>query len=222
MVVSPKFSTFFQNKTLQAIVTVANFTYFGVNVDNRLNFEKFLNNTISRVNGRLITLARIRKLIDTKTSLLIYKQTILPILDYVCVLVNSSTQRKIGKMQPLQNRAIRIILKKTGYICTEDMNKLHDTLGLKLLYVRMKIFMLKIMFKLSLVDENVDLYRPEMQLRTGSKIKMKIPFTDKERVKRSPLYLCNKLWEKLDSETQHLNNVIDFTNKLKTVNLMAL
>ena len=82
--------------------------------------------------------------------------------------------------------------------------------------------MLKIMFKLSLVDENVDLYRPEMQLRTGPKVKMKIPFTDKERVKRSPLYLCNKLWEKLDSETQHLNNVIDFTNKLKNVNLMAL
>ena len=124
-------------ESIKDIVTVANFTYLGVNVDNRLNFEKFLNNTISRVNGRLITFARIRKLIDTKTSLLIYKQTILPILDYACVLVNSSTQRKIGKMQPLQNRAIRIILKKTGYICTEDMNKLHDTLYLYEKYMKL-------------------------------------------------------------------------------------
>ena len=82
--------------------------------------------------------------------------------------------------------------------------------------------MLKIMFKLSLIDENVDMNRPEMQLRTGPKVKMKVAFKDKERVKRSPCYVCNKLWDKLESETQHSHNVIEFTNKLKAVNLMML
>ena len=73
------------------VITVENFTYLGVNVDRNLNFEKFIGNTISKEQGRLITLARVRKLLDLKTSLLIYKQTILPILDYVSILINSSS-----------------------------------------------------------------------------------------------------------------------------------
>ena len=55
---------------------------------------------------RLTTLARLRKVLDQRTTLLIYKQTILPMLDYLSVLVNSSTRRKIVKLQPIQNRAI--------------------------------------------------------------------------------------------------------------------
>ena len=52
--------------------------------------------------------------------------------------------------------------------------------------------MLKIMYKLSLNKEYVDLYHPEGILRTQPKVKMKIDFTDKERVRRSPFYLCNR------------------------------
>ena len=155
-----------------AIGMVENFVYLGVNIDNRLTFEKFINSTISRVNGRLISLARIRKLLDKHTSGLIYKQTILPILDYICILVNSSTQRRIKKLQTLQNRAIRIIEKRTGYISTEDMDELHWKLRLKKLCDRRKMFMLKMMYKLILKEENVNTYRPEVVLRTAPKVKM--------------------------------------------------
>ena len=144
------------------IINVDSFVYLGVTIDKNLNFEKFLNATIGKVNGRLITLARIRKLMDMKTCLLIYKQTILPILDYVSVLVNSSTQRKISKLQPLQNRAVRIIKKLTGYVSTDDMSCLHKELRLKMLKCRRKMFMLKMMYKLSKVEDNIERYRPEM------------------------------------------------------------
>ena len=50
--------------------------------------------------------------------------------------------------------------------------------------------MLKMMYKLSSIEENVNMYRPEMMLRTGPNVKMKIAFTDKERVRQSPYYLC--------------------------------
>ena len=33
-------------------------------------------------------------------------------------------------------------------------------------------------------------------------LKMKVAFTDKERVLRSPYYKCNRLWDNLDVETQ--------------------
>ena len=50
----------------------------------KLNFEKFIINTVSKARGRLVTLARLRKTLDLYTTLTIYKQTILPILDYCC------------------------------------------------------------------------------------------------------------------------------------------
>ena len=51
---------------------------------------------------------------------------------------------------------------------------------------------------------------------------MKIPFTSKERVLRSPFYLCNKLWDKLDSEVQLAKNVVDFKNILNKMDLTIL
>ena len=57
-------------------------------------------------------------------------------------------------------------------------------------------FMLKFMYKLSRDVENVNMYRPERVLRTAPKVKMKIDFTDKERVRRSPYYIGNWLWDR--------------------------
>ena len=136
-------------------------------------------------------MARIRKLLDVTTSVLIYKQTMLPILDYVSILVNSSTQRKITKLQPIQNKALKIIEKCTGYVSRADMKKIHEKHKLKILQDRRKLFMLKMVYKLSMDAENVNTYRPEVTLRMGPKVKMKIAFSDKERVCRSPYYLCN-------------------------------
>ena len=44
------------------------------------------------------------------------------------------------------------------------------------------------MYKFSKDEENVNRYRPEMMLRTGPKVKMKLPFIDNARVLRSPYY----------------------------------
>ena len=125
---------------MDGVANVENFVYLGVTIDKNLNFEKFVGATIQKVNGRLITLAKIRKLMDVQTSLLIYKQTILPILDYVSVLVNSSIQRQISNLQPLQNKAVQIIKKITGYISTADMKSMHKDLNLKWLDNRQKFF----------------------------------------------------------------------------------
>ena len=175
-----------------------------------------------RLITRLITLARIWKLLDVRTCLLIYKQTILPIFDYVYILVNSSTQRKIAKLQPLQNKAVKIIEKLDGYVSTADMKSLHDKLNLKMLTDRRKMFMLKMIYKQSKDPENVNTYRPGIVLRTGPKVKMKLAFTDKDRVYKSPYYLCNQLWNKLDSKIQLSTSLIEFRESLKKIDLSEL
>ena len=70
--------------------------------------------------------------------------------------------------------------------------------------------------------ENVNTYRPEKALRTGPKVKMKLAFTDKDRVYRSPYYLCNKLWNKLDSKIQLSTSLFEFRESLKKMDLSEL
>ena len=48
---------------------------------------------------------------------------------------------------------------------------------------------------------------------------MKIGFTKKERVLRSPYYVCNKLWDQLDYTVQNVNNYYEFTTAVKKFNL---
>ena len=162
---------------------------------------------------------KIWKILVEKTTLLIYKQTILPILDYLCILVESSTQRKIARLQPVQNQAARIVKRLNDYISTNEMEKLHKQLRLKYYPKRRKRFMVMIMYKLSLDTENVNTHRPEMLLRTGPKVKMKVPFTSNERVLRSPYYKCNRLWNKLDSTVQLSKSMFEFKSNLKKLDL---
>ena len=78
-----------------------------------------------------------------------------------------------------------------------------------------KVFMLKMMYKLSLNEGNVNRYRPP-------KVKMKVDFTDKERVHRSPYYVCNQLWDKLESSVQRSNSVFEFTKKIQQLKLSEM
>ena len=98
----------------------------------------------------------------------------------------------------------------------------HAKLHLKLLSERRKIFMLVLMNKVSRISDNVNNRKPERQLRTGPKVKMKSSFTDKERVLRSPYYKCIRLWDKLDSHIQLSENIFEFKMKLKKVDIAGL
>ena len=69
---------------------------------------------------------------------------------------------KIAKLQPVKNRAVRIIKKMTGYVSTEEMELLHKQMHLKSLSDRRKLFMLNYMYKMSLIEGNVNDYRLEM------------------------------------------------------------
>ena len=65
-------------------------------------------------------------------------------------------------------------------------------------------------------------YRPEMLLRTGPKVKMKIAFMEKTRVLRSPYYKCTQLCDKLQSVPQMSRNMSEFNNNMKKVDMSVL
>ena len=44
---------------------------------------------------------------------------------------------------------------------------------------------------------------------------MKVPFTEKERVLRSPYYMGSRLWDRLDSAVQLFPNMFEFKTAVK-------
>ena len=126
---------------------------------------------------------------------------------------------KEGRQDATSTKSSRIVKRLSGYISTAEMDTLHKQLHLKVLSDRRKMLMLMLMYKLSLDVDNVDSYHPEISLRTRPKVKMKVPFTSKERVRRSPFYKCNQLWDKLDSSIQLSKSMLEFKMNLKKMGL---
>ena len=85
-------------------------------------------------------------------------------------------------------------------------NKNEDELlilyGLIPLKKRRKLHMCAMMFRQSKDTENMDNYRPNINLRNRNKLKFKQPFTSLTKVLNSPFYRGVKLWDMLNEETQ--------------------
>ena len=79
--------------------------------------------------------------------------------------------------------------------------------------------MLMLMYKLSRDDMNVNTHRPDRILRMGPKVKVKVPFTDRERGLCSPYYVGSRVWDRLDSGIQWSNSIFEFKNGIKNLKL---
>ena len=59
---------------------------------------------------KIYQFGKIRKYLDVPTRILVYKQTILPLVEYVSIMLCLNTIRDVDKLQKLQNRCLRLCL----------------------------------------------------------------------------------------------------------------
>ena len=86
------------------------FKYLGVNIDNRLSWNNHVSYVSTKIYPKLKMLNRISSYLSRKVLLRIYKQTILPILDYACIVWTDCGKHNAERLERLQNQAMRIIL----------------------------------------------------------------------------------------------------------------
>ena len=104
------------------------YTYLGIKLDEQINFTSHGNTIITKVSNKIYHLRKIRPFLNKKAATLIYKNMILPILEYGDVLVDSMSVEIKKKLQTLQNRALRCALNKDKGANT---NELHAEAKLK-------------------------------------------------------------------------------------------
>ena len=66
------------------------------------------------------------------------------------------------------------------------------------------------------------MYRPKIVLRSRHKIKMKIAYSDKDQVLKSPYYMVISLWNQLDEETRSIETREEIKMKMKRIDINTL
>ena len=108
----------------KSIARVTSYTYLGVKLDQGLKYDLHLKAIVQRVTDKIAYLRRIRQFINSKAALNIYKNMILPILEYGDVLLVSANSNLRKKLQTLQNKALKCALGLDPLTDTEEVHAL--------------------------------------------------------------------------------------------------
>ena len=121
------------------------FKYLGIYIDHCLTWNKHVKYIQSRVYPKLNLLNIISSFLSRDILLRIYKQTVLPLLDYGCVIWGECSKENAQCLERLQNRAVRIILHADRKTCTQ---KMRAKLILLSLYSRRLFIKLQYVYKI--------------------------------------------------------------------------
>ena len=88
---------------------VSEYRYLGITVDSGLNFQSYRESVVNRVNLKISYFRKVRMYLTEEVALLIYKCTILPILEYVDFVYDFDIKYVNKKLQTIQNSGLYIV-----------------------------------------------------------------------------------------------------------------
>ena len=117
------------------INSVVSYNYLGVVLNNELSLTRQMSVLHAHVQRKLFHLRKIRKFLTEFASVQVYKQTILPLLDYCGFLSMSANKNELNSLQILQNDALRVCV---GYPLGYNMSHeaLHSRVKLSSIFQR--------------------------------------------------------------------------------------
>ena len=126
----------------QIITRVHAYNYLGMHLDEQLNYELHARGVIGRAKTKISQLRLMRRFLNQQAALLVYKNMILPILEYGDVFFSALSVLTRTKMQIMQNKALRAALDSN-----ESTTGLHTLANLQPLKVGRKSHVLQFIFR---------------------------------------------------------------------------
>jgi hypothetical protein len=108
--------------------------YLGVCLDQKLNFQSHIQNSIKKGNksiSALYCLLKKNSSASLKSKLTIYKSYIRPILTYACPIFSNCPKTHFNRLQIMQNKCLRMVLSAPYYTRVTELH--HDA---KVPYIR--------------------------------------------------------------------------------------
>ena len=188
-----------------AIQRVHSYTYLGLKLDEQLSLETHANELIRKVSAKIYQLTKIRSFITGKAAILIYKNMILPILEYADIFLHSASNEIRKELQTLQNKALRCALRKGKYTDSADMHKEAKILKLK---ERRHVHVLLHMFQLAQMPD-FKLWKTHQPTAKRNLLLL--------LYKKSITYQGPKLWNSLPEHLQKIESYHDFKMQITSL-----
>ena len=115
----------------ETISHVPTFKFLGVFLDQTLNFRHHLDMLINTINFKLNLFSKIRRYLNEKCALIIYKSMVIPYFDYADVIYMYSNNPDLKKLDRAHLRGLRISLKIQGKMNDTDIYKLGNISSLE-------------------------------------------------------------------------------------------
>ena len=105
------------------IQKVTSYKYLGMELDCDLSYKKHVNKIISSISAKLKQFQCMRVFLNKKAAILVYKSTILPILEYGDVFLSAVPLVSRKCLQTLQNKGLRCALNKGIETSSAELHK---------------------------------------------------------------------------------------------------
>ena len=180
------------------------YKYLGFNLDQTLSFKHHLELLINNISFKLYLFSKIRRFINEKSAVIVYKTMILPFFDYCDIVYMFSMKPELKEMDRQHSRGMRICL-NNGF--NMDENDLLINCKVSNLESRRKVHVRNFMFnKKHLCEENVN--NINTRLHDGPVFKITHP--NGETIKRNPWYGGANEWNSLDADVRNIKDKFQF------------
>ena len=189
--------------------------YLWVHVDSALSWNDHLTKLCTEIYPKLCFLNRLSHFLSHETLLKIYKQTILPAIDYRSIIWIDCSKVMSDKLERLQNQALRSILKKDRKTCTHWLCEKCHLLSLK---NRRRFLCFQLVFKIVKrhnCPENYLATRASLGLRSlRDDSLLNIPAARSTMGQKTLQYSAVKDWKRLPEEFRDITNFKYFKTEL--------
>ena len=191
---------------------VDTYNYLGITLDKHMSLTPLVSDVKRKVLCQSFKLRKLRRLITTECALAIYKQTILPVLDYAGFILYSLNKSDKHDLQVIQNDMLRTCYnyRRRDHV---SIKNLHTRAKLLSLDQRRQIQLLSLMFGHK-CGTNV---RRVTVRNTRAAVRFQF-YKDRYntvKYKNSPYYKGAELWDHLSQETTESTSLFEFKNCLK-------
>ena len=199
-----------------SLENVKEYTYLGVTIDSRLTFQSYRESMINRVNLKISYFRKIRKYMTIDSALLLYKGTILTILEYADFVYDFDIKYINKRIQTFQNTGLYIVYNQ--HIVTYDLKDwttedIHRRARLYRLKHRRKMHMISFIYN---DIENQDLLDVrDINTRRRDGILFAIDIIENYKARQDPMYCAMMAWNTLRVYIRNAETKIQLCGMLK-------
>ena len=184
------------------------YTYLGVHLDQTLNFKYHLESVINNITFKLYLFSKIRRFMNEKSAVIVYKTMLMPFFDYCDIVYMFSCPNELQKLNRHHLRGMKLSLIGGNHM---DEHELYIKCNLSNLDARRNVHLRNYMFKIKKFNEYmVDNRDLNISTRLHDGPVFKVIHPNSEPIKRSVMYAGANEWNNLDADIRNIEDPVKF------------